>query len=438
MARPPDPTKTGKLSAEAIAQAEQALLLKAQVARSISTIRTQPKKGKTPMADSPPILFSTKRVQLDLWAKELLDQSGPKTKDGEAESYKSFLAKVPSVLNNIGTHGFKLPIPEVDTQPIYADSSLKKQKIPGVLCEGDLSEPCTLIFSGNGGDIRVAKFLLAQITLDSIKTSVLNELIKGTESQITAALIRCGVPSIICDMVSDFNNLRLQQDISRLPIHPLTKQIYFEEEGKEDVLLIPVAPESLISKLHSQAQKPGRWLALQGLCAVGGTKPLNGGPLCNDLGGRFQLLQAVPPEFGDRSLQSRVTRGGTVYTKYSVSNTDVLTFIHAAGIEQVTGNKRKRDDERLAYQWFAQTMLAALLETDNLVAARAINPPKESGGIGLYLQRNRDEPVSADVAIDAAHGVFDIVVKYNQNLRQHIADTHIRATLINMMVEILL
>lgn len=414
MTKPPDPPTKPYLSA--------------QVTRSISAIK------KKDMPDTSPSLASTDQAQIELWAKELLSQAGPK--DGNLESYPAFFAQIPAVIRKIGTHGFKLPNPDVNTPPVFMEVIRQTRKLPGILCEGLLPE--TLIYSGDASQIRLAKFLLAKVTLDGIETCVINELIVGTESQVTATLIRCGVPATACDMASEFPVLRSQQDLKKLPIHPLTKQIYFEEEGKEDVLLIPVAPESLIAELHSQSQQPGRWLALRALCAIGGANPVNGGSLCSDIGGAFQLLQAEPPKFSDQTLQQRVARGGPVYTKYSVSNTDVLTFIHTAEINQTTGNKDKRDTERSAYQWFAQTMLAALLEADNMVIEQNATPEKETGGIADYLQRNHADQVSPELARDAANDVFDIVVKNNPSLRQHIADTHIRAMLIQQMVEVLL
>jgi hypothetical protein len=386
------------------------------------------------MPETSPSLVTSDQEHIDLWAKELLAQAGPK--DGKLESYPAFFSQIPSVIRKIGTHGFKLPNPDVNTPPVFMEVIRQTRKLPGILCEGLLPE--TLIYSGDASQIRLAKFLLAKITLDSINTCVINELIVGSESPVAAALIRCGVPAGACDMASEFPTLRSQQDLIKLPIHPLTKQIYFEEEGKEDVLLIPVAPESLIAELHGQSQQPGRWLASRALCAIGGANPVNGGSLCSDMGGAFQLLQAEPPKFTDQTLQTRVARGGPVYTKFSVSNTDVLTFIHTAGIKQTTGNKDKRDTERSTYQWFAQTMLSALIEADNLVAEQDAKPEKETGGIAAYLQRNREEAVSLDIALDAANDVFDIVVKYNPSLRQHIADTHIRAMLIQQLVEVLL
>lgn len=402
--------------------------LGAQIDRSICMIR------KKDMPEHWPSLVSTDKEKIILWAKEIFAQTVfEKSKDKDVPA---FFQRTAAVIKRIGTHGFKLPNADVDTPPVFAQIDKQSKNPIGILCDGMLPE--TLTYSGGAGDMPLAKLLLAKITLDGIQTNVINELIEGIKSPITAALIECGMPEAACNMASEFPTRRSQQDLTKIPIHPLTKQIYFEEEGQEDVILIPVAPESLIAELHNQAQQPGRWLALRTLCAIGSTKPQNSGSLCNDMRGAFQLLQAIPPQFTDQSLQSRVARGGQIYTKYSVSSTDVLTFIHTVGIKQTTGNKNQRNTERTAYQWFAQTMLGALLETDTLVAETSMQIKKESDGIAAYLKRNREEEVGPELARDAANDVFDIVIKNNPNLRQHIADTQIRTMLIQQMIEVLL
>lgn len=410
---------TQELSKEAV--------LSGEITRSICTVR------KKDMPENVPRLDSAQQEGIGLWATEFLTQTGPK--DGKIESFPQFFANIPAVIRKIGTHGFKLPNPDVSTPPVFRDFNPENASMCGILYETLLPE--TLIYSGDASQIRLAKFLIAKISLDSQETCVLYELIKGDKSPVTAALIKCGVPQSVCDLAAEFFVLRDQQNLSKIPVHPLTKQIFFEEEGKDDLVLIPVAPESMIAELHSQSQIPGRWLASRSLCAIGGANPVNGGSLCSDLGGAFQLLQAEPPKLSDQSLAARIKRGGRIYTLYSIPATDILTFTRTARLNEVIGNQDRRIEEIATYEWFAETMLSPLIEADLLIAAGS-SAKGEEGGIARYLQRNRNELVTDEIAFDASADVFDIVVKNNKILREHIADSRIRAVLIEKMTEVLL
>jgi hypothetical protein len=404
------------------------ITLESQVMRSLSTVR------KKDMSVDPPTLSSTDDAALGIWAAELMIQAGPKKTD--EKDVLDFFKSIPLVLKTIGTHAFKLPNPDVSTVPIYSDfQSLlgANRSIPGVLYEDLLPE--NLVYAGDASKIRLAKFLLAKINLDGQLTSVLDQVLLGSDSSITKALVKAGMPTLAIDLVAQVKDMRAQQSIKSIPVHPLTKQIYFEEEGFDDVMLIPVASERMIAEMHHQASVSGRWMASRALCAVGGANPVNGGALCSDLGGAFQILEASPPNTPDVSIAGRITRGGNLYTPYSVSDTDVLTFVKCAGLEQSVGNAKQRATEIKNYEWFADVLLAPLLAADAHVHDGLSS--QEHGAIGNYLRRDVNSEVQNDLAQDVSVAVLDYIVKNNKSLRAHISDVHIRSMLIEKMTEAL-
>jgi len=402
--------------------------LESQVTRSLSTVR------KKDMPKDSPALSSADGVSLASWAAELMTQAGPK-KSGE-QDVLDFFESIPLVLKTIGTHAFKLPNPDVSTVPIYSDfpHPAGARSMSGVLHEDLLPE--NLVYAGDASKIRLAKFLLAKIALDGQATNVLNQVLLGLDSSITKALIKAGMPEFAIEMVAQLKDMRAQQSLKSIPIHPLTKQVYFEEEGFEDVMLIPVASERMIAEMHTQASVPGRWMASRALCAIGGANPVNGGALCSDLGGAFQIIEAAPPNSPDVSIAGRMGRGANVYTQYSVADTDILTFMKSAGLEQTVGGAKQRDAEIRNYEWFANALIAPLLAADEHIDDGLSS--QERGGIGNYLRRDRSIEVQIDLAQEAAVAVLEYIVQKNKSLRAHISDVQIRSMLIEKMTEALL
>lgn len=402
--------------------------LAGQVRRSLSTVL------KKDMPDEIPHLRSDEHATIEAWARELMEQSGPK-KIGAEELEKFFnLANILGLL--LGTHGFKIPNPDVDTPPIFSDIGADTGELPpGLLHERLLPRP--LIYSGDASQIRMAKFFLAKVVIDNQPTTVLQELAKGENAPITRALINCGMSKDVCQAAEVFVELEKNQVLKTIPVHPLTKQIYFEQEGQSEVLLIPVASESMIAELHHQAVKKSiRWLPRK-LCAVGGANPVNGGALCSDLGGAFQILEAAPPRRRDDSLQARLVRGQSVYTRYSIASTDVMTFVKEAALDEKIGNKKLRQEENARYEWFADLLTVPLRAADELVEA-GVKSDGETSAIGTYLRRNRLHPADEQDARGAAVEVLEHVTSHHRSLHDHISDARIREFLIDKMTEELL
>jgi hypothetical protein len=254
---------------------------------------------------------------------------------------------------------------------------------------------------------------------------------------MVAALSRNGMPESCCKEVSDAYQVHLKQDLAKVPIHPLTKQVYFEEEGCEDVILVPVAAETIIREIHRQSQTGGRWLASRTLCAVGGANPVNGGSLCNDLGGAFLLLMAEPPNRTDPSLAARLKRGGKIYTRFSIRQEDIMTFIKAAPLEQLVGNDEKIKKELNAYNWFAGVLLAPLIDARHLTDDGILHSG-ENGAIGRFLDQCEGERNDPSVVADAVADVFNYIAQTYKELSAHSADSTCRAFLIEKMTEALL
>ena len=397
------------------------------VKRSVCTVR------KKDMTDEIPCLWSADPDGLDRWASALLAEVGPK--DTSRESLENYFSQLPSILGNIGTHGFKLPNPEVSTRPIFAVRPNPASIPRGLIGEALL--PPGLLYSGDAAKIRFAKFLLAKVVLDEEPTRVLDQLLLGEDCALAAALIRAGMPTSCCNETAAAYHEQLGSDLAGTAIHPLGKQIFYEEQGYEDVIILPVASEPMIAEMHRQAQSSGRWLASRKLCAVGGANPVNGGGLCNDLGGAFQLLMAEPPGAADSSLAVRMARGGRVYTRYSIRGDNIQTFTRAAPLKQIVGNSEQREKEQVAYDWFADVLMAPLLAADELVAAGTIAKGEE-WAIGTYLKRNREETVGEPMAQAAAIEVFDLVARAHLSLLRHSADQRIRDVLIEKMTGALL
>jgi len=405
-------------------------ILALQVTRSISAVKTKD------CADTFPSVDSSDPSAIDVWAKELLKQSGPK--DTSHASILEFFSQLESTLSNIGTHGFKLPNSKVSMKPIFRDEALPIEKFDGIISEALI--PQVLVYSGDSSLLRIAKFLLAKVTIDNVNTNVLSELIIGIESHISSALIRCGVPNTVFDHVKLFIERKNNQDLSKLSIHPLIKQIYFEEEvdGNNDVLIIPVASESLIAEIYNHIRQSNGWLANQKVCAIGEANPVNGGILCSDLGGVFKLLYAEPPKAIDKSLHTRLKRNGNVYFKYDIDNTDINTFIKYARIEQTTGNINIRDKEIALYKWFSNILLAPLLRADYIIEDGIPVPICESSSIIAFLSRNRSEPIAENLAENVAIDVLNAVFKYHPSLKTHVSIMKIRDFLIAQMKETIL
>jgi hypothetical protein len=396
--------------------------LASMVERSVCTVK------KKDMTDEIPCLSSSDPSGLDLWAQALLAQAGPK--EMSSHSINTYFSQLPAILHNIGTHGFKLPNPEVTTRPFFAAKASPWDTTEGLVGETLLSSG--LLYSGDAAKIRFAKFLLAKVMFDEQSTRVLDQLLIGPEGALAAALIRAGMPASCCNAIANAYEQQVTNDLARTPIHPLTKQVFYEEEGFDDVIIVPVASEPMIAEMHRQAQIPGRWLASRALCAVGGANPVNGGGLCSDMGGSFQLLMAEPPEALDPSLTTRLARGGRVYTRYSIREDSIRTFTLSAPLEQAVGNLDKRQKEQAAYDWFASVLMAPLLEADEFMAGCRIETG-EKGAIGAYLNRNREEVVAESIAKAAAIEVFDLVARTHKSLNSHTADQRIRDVLIKKM-----
>jgi len=396
--------------------------LAAMVKRSVCTVR------KKDMTDEIPSLWSADPGGLDRWASALLAEAGPK--DISPEALDDYFAQLPSILANIGTHGFKLPNPEVSTRPIFADRPTPPSIPRGVVCEALL--PPGLLYSGDAAKIRYAKFLLARVLLDDLPTRVLDQLLLGEDSPLAAALIRGGMPAKCCKETAAAYQEQLATDLAGTPIHPLGKQVFYEEEGCEDVIILPVASEPMIAEMHRQAQSTDRWLAARKLCAIGGANPVNGGGLCSDLGGAFQLLMAEPPGAADSSLAARMARGERVYTRYSIREDSIRTFTRAAPLDQTVGNLEKREKEQAAYDWFAEILMAPLVAADDLVTTGTM-APGERGAIGAYLKRDREQTIGEAMAQAAAIEVFDFVARTHISLLRHSVDQRIRDVLIEKM-----
>lgn len=401
--------------------------LASMVERSLCTLR------KKDMTDEIPCLSSSDPSEVDLWARELLAQAGPK--EVTSQNLDNYFSQLPSLLSNIGTHGFKLPNPEVTTRPFFAANSSSLPIPAGLL--GETLLPSGLLYSGDAAKIRFAKFLLAKVVLDGQPTRVVDQLRIGQEDALAAALIHAGMPASCCKAIADAYEQQAENDLAVTPIHPLSKQIFYQEEGFDDVIIVPVASESMIAEMHRQAQSPDRWLASRTLCAVGGANPVNGGALCSDIGGSFQLLMAEPPAASDSSLAARIARGGRVYTRYSIREDSIRTWILSAPLDQAVGNLTRRQKEQEAYDWFATVLMAPLLEADHLLASGTIKTG-EKGAIGAYLTRNREEGLSESMAKAAAIEVFDLVARTHKSLNHHTADQRIRDVLIEKMIEELL
>ena len=415
---------------------ESELSLPQAVERSLSTVRKKGKKqGSTrqaDMAEHPPALLATDTKSLEVWAAELLKQVWPKP----LEEMKALFADASTVLYSIGTHAFKLPNADVDTRPIFADFPL--EPLPAGLLHERLL-PKHYVYSGNSQNIQAGKFLLAKIRLDGKETNVFEQLTLGFENSVVKALLKAGLPLEVCVKVKQLSEEK-PHSFESVPVHPLTKQVYFEAEGEEDVLLVPVASEAMIVEFQHQAMFPkntGRWLALRRVCAVGGANPVNGGALCSDFGGAFQILEAVPPQMQDMNLARRIKRGAAVYIRSSIANSDVLTFVSSSHLTGKTGNAKDRDAEQALYSWFAQILGGPLIQADSLAAA-GLEITGEAGAIGDYLRRDRFACTQEELALAAVLEIVKKICQQHERLRNHLADSCVRDNLIEKMKEALL
>lgn len=402
-----------------------------KVSRSLSTVR------KKDMVEEVPDLHSGDVESLLEWARELMTQSGPK--EATPAGLEKFFKTTNEVLSLIGTHGFKIPNPDVATAPFFSDAE------PVSIREGLLHERLLhkqYVYSGDASQVRLAKFLLAKVKVDGKESNVLNELVQGASNPVAQALIAAGMPDAVCEQVQALKELQASSRLEMVPVHPLTKQIYFEEEGQEDILLIPVTSEAMVIEMQRQAVHPkntARWLASRKLCAIGGANPVNGGALCSDIGGAFQLLEAAPPLAFDKSLLARLDRGGRIYTSYSISNADVLSFVKLASLEDKEGNVKERQEQSDLFAWFASVLVAPLLEADGLIAETLVEEVSgEKDSMGRYLRRDRSIDVNEDLAQEAASEVLALIVKTHEKLRDHVSDVRIREALIQNMKEALL
>ena len=390
------------------------------VEQSVSSIK---KKG---MSNEVPALLSEDGSGIDMWSKALLSVAGPK----KEKELTSFFATLHSAVYGMGNFGYKLPNPDVSTRPFFVSGELMPPERGGVICPGLL--PLGLIYSGNSGQIRKAKFLMARLSIDGRATNVLQEMLSGA-GPVVAALERAGMPAATLKQVASAFESR--GDPLSEPIHALTKQVFFEEEGHEDMLLLPIISESMISTLRTQSQKEKQWLPTM-ICAVGGTKPINGGNLCCDIAGKFSLVMADAPGRVDSTLAARLSRNGKVFSKYSINEVDVHTFVANISLTKVVASFDRRNTENRLYEWFAQVLAAPVISADELIDA-GVTACGERAEIGAYLQRDRSLPVSEELAQRVAAEIIEVVAKGHKDFVTYAANETVQRVLIAKLTEVL-
>lgn len=274
--------------------------------------------------------------------------SDPATESG-------FLRVVPK----IGTINFKSPDAQVDTAPLWAGD----MKVPrGHIGEGNIHIQKPLIFSGNSADAGFASFLTTSFYLNDQISCILLSII--ADDAVGLALTMEGLSVATVKAIQQAATKAQDRDLATVPVHPLTKQVFWESDKAEPVLLITASADRMVGELHRRLKEAdGHYIPNRISIRVGGTKPANAGATYNEIGGAVPLLMALPPKRMKESpetIATRLKKTGTIFGFFGskVAEQEVLAhFLKAVPETPEYRPQREREAEANAFHLLAEALL---------------------------------------------------------------------------------
>lgn len=295
----------------------------------------------------------------------------------ESEKMQSGLL---SAISGMGTVNFKAPDAQVDTLPIWGETQTSPK---GYFGEADIHIERPVLFGGNAALLGFAGFLTASYQLDGKVKCILTSILD--HDAVSKAVVRLGV---YCETLAKIQQ-RVAEDQQRslvnVPIHPLSKQVYWESEQEETILLVPVSGDRLVAEVQRRLkEKSDSYIPQQTRISVGGTKPGNAGKVYLDNGGA-SLLTALPPSPQTNLLQRLhifATCFGTDTIPYDVLQhflyvvPKVNEDIHLSTEEKTQGRHKvlhERDAEQAAYHKLIEATLEDAHELADLIQQQGID-----------------------------------------------------------------
>lgn len=410
-----------------------------RIKRSMSTVR------KKDTGNLFPDLFSDNEALMAFWAKALLlscikskldkDESGESAGTGDKYLTKLF-SDLPLAARFIGNVGFKTPNPLVDTPPLII-TDLPASPPDGVVGTDWAGMP--MGYFGPSVIITAGRMLIARIVLDGVATTVFEQIAKAPDGAVVRALKTAGIPDETLRLIAGCYYATVSIPLRTLPIHPLSKQVYFEEDGEEEILIQPVTSSSLIESFWN-ANRNGMPLreipyGSRMFCRVGGGNPVNGGDLSLSITGGFPLLTAAPPNRYFASLQKTIRSGKPIYNQYAVRKECILTFVKSAPKESSVGNLLERKEEHALYEWFAGVLANQIVEAERLVANDPSLEVADDGAISEFLNRDRTQSIEVGLLERVATAIIVAVAIHAKDLKPFVADPVIHRLLCNYITK---
>lgn len=317
--------------------------------------RTIPKKDD--IAIPSPCLKSADIAELQAFAQAQWQVSscGQKMALSDPATTLGFLRVVPKM----GTINFKSPDAQVDTAPLWSGG----MSVPhGYIGEGSIQIQKPLIFSGNSADAGFASFLAASFYLDDKISCILLSII--ADDAISQALGKEGLPVAAVNAIRQAAKQAQERDIAGVPVHPLTKQVFWESDKAAPVLLITASADRMVGELHRRLKEADtHYIPNRISIRVGGTKPANAGAVYNEIGGAVPLLMALPPkrfEETPESIAASIKNTGTLFGFFGGRSTEreaLNRFLKAVPEAPENRTHRERETEANAFHLLAEALL---------------------------------------------------------------------------------
>lgn len=319
--------------------------------------RTVPKKDDISIPLPRLCTANNEELRIFVRAQWQASSCGQKMALSDPGAASGFLRVAPKM----GTVNFKSPDAQVDTAPLWSG----EMRIPqGYIGEGNIHIQKPLIFSGNSTDAGFASFLAASFYLDDQISCVLLSIIAG--DAINHALIAEGLSADATDAIRRAAKLAQSRNMASVPIHPLTKQVFWESDDAEPMLLITASADRMVGELHRRMMEADSYYIPNRISiCVGGTKPGNAGAVYNEIGGGgpVSLIMALPPSrINDtpESIASRLKKTGTIFGFFGRLRTEqeALThYLNAVPEMPEHRTRQARREEAEAFHLLAEALI---------------------------------------------------------------------------------
>lgn len=262
-------------------------------------------------------------------------------------------------INGIGSVNWKIPDARVSTPSSIFESSFTDHGIP-VVCTGSTLIERPYVYVANAMQTPIAKFLLATCLIDGVATSPLSVAVHQRSSRLFSHLVNAGFTEELMDLVRDIFDTKkaLQHE---LPIHPLTKQIFFCEEGADDIILAIGSDDGLLGEFNRRQEAAG-WIPGKVRVMVSGMNPVNAGLVISEKGGlRVICAQAPIARFEpNERIAYAIRTGGRLYRPSFISDATVKRFLECVPETVVVQPFEKREAESASYRQVADDIASGI------------------------------------------------------------------------------